>query len=106
MQQDRNSGLAAVRRLNAMREIDAGLVEAIKRKHSHLIAANFADHPHLASKRGEIMRENGRGASEREPEVAGEKLALKWHLLRKPVEDEVKVDVAGDRYVEALHLGD
>jgi hypothetical protein len=52
------------------------------------------------------MRKDGRRTAEGELEVAGEQFALERHLLRKPVENQVKVNVASDDNFEALHAED
>jgi hypothetical protein len=50
MQQNGHARLRTLRRLNALRQIDPGVLQPIERERAHLIASDFAYHPYFAPK--------------------------------------------------------
>src|SRR5216683_8215561 len=61
------------------------------------------DKTHAAAEHGEVVRENGGRAPERQRQAAGQKFALGRERLRQPIENQVEVQFADDRDVKARH---
>src|ERR1700722_12893341 len=51
----------------------------------------------------EVMREDGRGASQREPEVSAEQFSLDRHDLGQSIHNQVEIDFACDGDIQGLH---
>jgi len=78
-------------------------LKSLKRDPAERIVSNARLKSHMAAECRKIMRDNRGRRAQGQRHAVGKELALWFELLRQSVQDEVKVQFAGDGYVETGH---
>jgi hypothetical protein len=82
------------------REIHNGGTQPVERDLAERVFAQPCNESDLRSQDGQIVGGDGRRTAQRDHQTAGQQFLLEREFLRQTIEDDVKVEFAGDRDVE------
>src|SRR5580700_9508663 len=99
-QEEGDAGFGSGGGLDGFCGVDAGLCQTVHGNATHFVVAIARDEADTAAEYGEVVGKDGGRTAEGHLEIRGEDLAVERDGGVETVEDEVEVDLSGDRDVK------